>query len=136
MPLPPISTKQGVLLDALIKKGVYCYGKAFAFICTQDEVPVRRLRQYCRRVYFLGYVPVCPKLSLPQFLDYEIAEERRNASQMSQLWLRRCRMVVVCGSEISGTMLAEISTAQRLKLICTTLDGLEKISGHDENRPS
>ncbi|MEG2923662.1 MAG: hypothetical protein RR848_04240 [Oscillospiraceae bacterium] len=30
--------------------------KAFAFICAQDDVPMRRLRQYCRRVYSLGYV--------------------------------------------------------------------------------
>ncbi|MEG2923663.1 MAG: hypothetical protein RR848_04245, partial [Oscillospiraceae bacterium] len=79
---------------------------------------------------------VCPKLNLSQFLDYDIAEERRDAAQMSQLWLRRCRMVVVCGSEIRGTMLTEISTAERLKLICTTLEGLEKISGTDDNRSS
>lgn len=104
--------------------------------CAQDEVPARRLRQYCRRVYSLGYVPICPKLSLPQFLDYDVAEERRSAAQMSQLLLRRCRMVVVCGVEISGTMLAEIGTAERMKIICTTLDGLERISGTDENRPS
>ena len=41
--------------------------------------------------------------------------------------LRRCRMVVVCGKEVTGTMNTEISMADRLHIICTTLDGLVQI---------
>ena len=32
-------------------------------------------------------------------------------------------MVVVCGKEVTGTMNTEISMADRLHIICTTLDG-------------
>ena len=46
---------------------------------------------------------------------------------MSHLILKRCRMVVVCGREVTGTMNTDISTADRLHIICTTLDGLIKI---------
>lgn len=46
---------------------------------------------------------------------------------MSQILLKRCRMVVVCGKEVTGTMNTEISMADRLHIICTTLDGLIRI---------
>ncbi len=36
-------------------------------------------------------------------------------------------MVVVCGKEVTGTMNTEISMADRLHIICTTLDGLVQI---------
>ena len=37
-------------------------------------------------------------------------------------------MVVVCGKEVTGTMNTEISMADRLHIICTTLDGLVPVS--------
>ena len=61
------------------------------------------------------------------FLDDGAAEEQQDKTKMSHLILKRCRMVVVCGKEVSGTMNAEISMADRLHIICTTLDGLIKI---------
>ena len=36
-------------------------------------------------------------------------------------------MVLVCGKELYGTMNSEIIIADRLHIICTTLDGLIKI---------
>ena len=42
-------------------------------------------------------------------------------------------MLVVCGGEIKAVMAGEIGTAEKLKLICTTLDGLAKIK-EDEHR--
>ena len=54
------------------------------------------------------------------------ADESR-AKVQKYLILKRCRMVVVCGKEVSGTMNSEISMADRLHIICTTLDGLIKI---------
>ena len=53
--------------------------------------------------------------------------------QISQQLLRRCRMLVVCGNEITTAMVGEIGMAEKLKLICTTLDGLAKIK-EVENR--
>ena len=48
--------------------------------------------------------------------------------------LGRCRMLVVCGNEISNSMSAEIGAAEKRNIICTTLDGgLAKIKEADEN---
>ena len=55
------------------------------------------------------------------------AEDLQAYNRMSHLILKRCRMVVVCGKEVTGTMNTDISTADRLHIICTTLDGLIKI---------
>ena len=74
--------------------------KAFAYICTAADTAPRLLKRYCRKVYELGYVPICPKL--------------------------------VCGSEISNSMSAEIGAAEKKNIICTTLDGLAKIKEADE----
>lgn len=101
--------------------------KAFAYICAAEDTPHHILRKYCHRVYELGYVPICPKLSLPQYLNIDVPEEQRAMTQISQQLLRRCRMVVACGDEIKGSMVGEIGAAEKLKLICTTLDGLTKI---------
>ena len=42
--------------------------KAFAYICADAEAAPRLLRRYCRKVYELGYVPICPKLSEAQYV--------------------------------------------------------------------
>ena len=55
------------------------------------------------------------------------AEDMQGYGRMSHILLRRCRMVVVCGKEVTGTMNTEISMADRLHIICTTLDGLVQI---------
>lgn len=107
--------------------------KAFAYICASTETATRQLKGYCHKVYELGYVPICPRLSLPQYLNAEVPEEQRAMAQFSQQLLRRCRMLVMCGNDITSNMAVEISMAEKLKIICTTLGGLAKI--HDaENR--
>ncbi|MCQ5090397.1 hypothetical protein, partial [Ruthenibacterium lactatiformans] len=98
--------------------------KAFAYICAAQDAAPRLLRRYCHKVYELGYVPICPRLSLPQYLSEDVPEEQRAMSQISQQLLRRCRMLVVCGGEITAAMACEIGTAEKLKLICTTLCAL------------
>ena len=46
---------------------------------------------------------------------------------MAEELLRRCRVVVVCGKEISDGMTGEIALAKRLGIVTTTLDGVFKI---------
>lgn len=107
--------------------------KAFAYICASEETAPRLLKRYCRKVYELGYVPICPKLSDAQYLHMENADEKRNFHSIARQKLGRCRMLVVCGNEISNSMSAEIGAAEKRNLICTTLDGLAKIKeAHDE----
>ena len=47
------------------------HGKAFAYICASEEAAPRLLKRYCRKVYELGYIPICPRLSDGQYLALE-----------------------------------------------------------------
>ena len=91
----------------------------------------RRRKDQSTAVYELGYVPICPQYSFSPFLDDGDAEDMQAMRRMSHQILRRCRMVVVCGKETTGTMNTEISMADRLHIICTTLDGLSKIKENE-----
>ena len=101
--------------------------KAFAYVCAAPDAAPRLLKRYCRKIYELGYVPICPKLSDSQYLQMENADEKREFQNISRQKLCRCRMLVVCGNEISNSMSAEIGTAEKRNIICTTLEGLAKI---------
>lgn len=101
--------------------------KAFAYVCADEGSPARLLKKYCRKIYELGYIPICPKFSDSQYLAEESADERKALQEISRQKLARCRMLVACGSEISGPMAAEIGLAEKRNLICTTLEGLAKI---------
>ena len=107
--------------------------KAFAYVCTASDAAPRLLKRYCRKIYELGYVPICPKLSDSQYLALENADDKREFQSIARQKLGRCRMLVVCGKEISNSMSAEIGMAEKRNLICTTLDGLAKIKEADEN---
>ena len=107
--------------------------KAFAYVCASSDAAPRLLKRYCRKIYELGYVPICPKLSDSQYLQMENADEKREFQNISRQKLCRCRMLVVCGNEISNSMSAEIGTAEKRNIICTTLEGLAKIKESDEH---
>ena len=77
--------------------------QALAYVCCPADESRAKVQKYCRKIYELGYVPICPQYAFAPFLDD------------------------VCGKEVSGTMNSEISMADRLHIICTTLDGLIKI---------
>ena len=97
--------------------------QALAYVCCSAEEGKTKVQRYCRKIYELGYVPICPQYSFSPFLDDGDAEDMQAMRRMSHQILRRCRMVVVCGKETTGTMNTEISMADRLHIICTTLDG-------------
>ena len=101
--------------------------KAFAYICASAETAPRILKRYCRTVYELGYVPICPTLSDTQYLSDESPDELRDLHSIALQKLARCRMLVVCGKEISHGMSVEIGFAEKRHIICTTLAGLAKI---------
>lgn len=107
--------------------------KAFAYVCAAPDAAPRLLKSYCRKIYELGYVPICPKLSDSQYLQMENADEKREFQNISRQKLCRCRMLVVCGNEISNSMSAEIGTAEKRNIICTTLEGLAKIKESGEH---
>ena len=140
-------TKLDVRLDALFiiigssrqdKRGKeeLIMDKAFAYICASEEAASRLLRRYCKKVFELGYVPICPQLSESQYLSPDNPEERKAMHEISRQKLARCRMLVVCGREITGQMSVEIGAAEKHHLICTTLEGLAKIREAEDGTSS
>ena len=105
--------------------------QALAYVCCPSDAGRAKILRYCRKIYDLGYVPLCPHLGFTPFLKESDAEDQQAFTQMSHLLLKRCRMIVVCGPEVAETMTAEISRADRLHIICTTLDGLVRIKDSD-----
>lgn len=106
--------------------------KAFAYICASANTTSRNLKRYCRRVYEMGYIPVCPVLSEGQYLALENPDERTALHAIALQKLARCRMLVVCGKELSHEMLSEIGFAEKRCIICTTLTGLVQICQEGE----
>lgn len=97
-----------------------------AFICASEGATSKHLRNYCREVYLLGYLPVCPKLQDSQYLVLEDAVERSEYTAIVRDKLLRCPMLVVCSRNQDATTNAQIGLAQKYNRIVTTLDGLKK----------
>ena len=90
----------------------------------------KELREYCRELYELGYLPICPNIMFSQFLADDIPEEREESKAMSLELLRRCRVVVVCTNDITENMEKEILLAKKLGITATTLAGIRRIAAH------
>ena len=69
--------------------------KAFAYICSAADTAPRLLKRYCRKVYELGYVPICPKLNDGQYLALDNADEKRDFHNIARQKLGRCRICLL-----------------------------------------
>ena len=67
--------------------------QALAYVCCSAEEGKTKVQRYCRKIYELGYVPICPQYSFSPFLDDGDAEDMQAMRRMSHQILRRCRMV-------------------------------------------
>ena len=74
--------------------------RPWAFICASEGATSKHLRDYCREVYLLGYLPVCPKLQDSQYLVLEDAMERSEYTAIVRDKLLRCPMLVVSAAAI------------------------------------
>ena len=91
--------------------------------------------KYCRAVYDAGFSPVCPTLFLPLFLRDEIPQEHKDCIDMAREYLRRARVLVVCGSTVNESVKNDIAVAERLRITATTLDGMDDCDGRVRCRP-
>ena len=82
--------------------------RPWAFICASEGATSKHLRNYCREVYLLGYLPVCPKLQDSQYLVLEDAMERSEYTAIVRDKLLRCPMLVVCSRNQDATTNAQI----------------------------
>lgn len=92
----------------------------------------QKLKEYCKTLYELGYLPVCPAMLFSRFLSDAVPEQREARREMALSLLRRCRVLVVCSDDINEEMESEILLAKRLGIVATTLTGIKKISLHTE----
>ena len=66
--------------------------QAMAYVCCPAEESRVKVQRYCRKIYELGYVPICPRFGFLPFLDEGEAEDQQAYNRMSHLILKRCRM--------------------------------------------
>ncbi|ANU52727.1 hypothetical protein I5Q82_18045 [Acutalibacter muris] len=84
---------------------------------------------YCRQVYEAGFSPICPLLFLPDFIHKEVPQEHKDGLDMAREYLRRSRVLVVCGGQVDETVKSDIAVAQRLRIAATTLEGILTVKG-------
>ena len=80
--------------------------RPWAFICASEGATSKHLRNYCREVYLLGYLPVCPKLQDSQYLVLEDAVERSEYTAIVRDMLGNWRSTCWCWSEPSRAVTA------------------------------
>ena len=97
--------------------------------CGSDHENTKLAAQYCRTVYEAGFSPICPTLFLPLFLRDEIPQEHKDCIDMAREYLRRARVLVVCGSIVDESVKNDIAVAERLRITATTLDGILTVKG-------
>ena len=90
--------------------------------------------RWCRQVYDAGFSPVCPLLFLPLFLKDSIPQEHKDGLDMARDYLRRSRVLVVCGGKVDETVKNDIATAERLRITATTLDGILTVKGQGRSQ--
>lgn len=104
----------------------------FAYVCAPFQsnagFPSQQARDYSLALYKLGYIPIAPNLMFSKFLCESVPEQREARRDMARQLLRRYRVLVVCGDEITEEMEAEILLAKRLHIVSTTLAGIKAIT--------
>ena len=53
---------------------------------------------------------------------------------MARDYLRRSRVLVVCGGKVDETVKNDIATAERLRITATTLDGILTVKGQGRSQ--
>jgi hypothetical protein len=76
---------------------------------------------------------LAPHIYFPQFLNDNVPEERTAGMKMGREMLKQCRILIICGDEITEGMTEEILLAQQL---CIPSVSLEKfLLYHPRDRP-
>ena len=94
--------------------------KKRVYICSplkgNVERNMTRAKIYCRFAFDSGYVPICPHIYYPQFLDDGDKNERAAGMRYGLEDMHEAREVWVFGERISDGMRAEIELAKDLKI--------------------
>ena len=82
--------------------------RPWAFICAAATTKSETLRRYCRELYELGYVPVCPPLQDGQYLVLADPTERADYNEIVREKILRSALLVFCGRRSDATTAAQI----------------------------
>ena len=63
--------------------------QALAYVCCSAEESRVKVQKYCRKIYELGYVPICPRFGFSPFLEEGDAEDMQGYGRMSHILLRK-----------------------------------------------
>ena len=85
-------------------------------------------------MYDVGYSPICPLLLTARFLHDAVPQEHKDGIDIARDYLRRSRVLVVCGRSIDETVKNDIAIAERLRITATTLDGILTVKGQGRGR--
>lgn len=112
--------------------------RPFAYVCSpysgDIETNTARAREYCRQVYEAGYTPLAPHLLFPQFLKEDNPEEREVGLEMGAALIPRCRVMLVCGDDVTEGMAREIRLARELRIETCALENIPAI--HEVKAPA
>ena len=105
--------------------------RPFAYVTAawgSDEYEARkRALKYSRKVFEAGYSPICPLLFVNDIIDDSIPTEHRDKKDFGEELLRRSRILVVCGGRTDAQVKSDIALARRMRMVATTLQGIEEI---------
>lgn len=90
--------------------------------------------KYCRGIYEAGFMPMCPLLFVPLFINDEIPQEHKDGIDIGRDMLRRSHVLVVCGTVVDESVKNDIAVAERLGITATTLDGILTVKGQGRTR--
>ena len=85
--------------------------RPWAFICAATTTKSETLRRYCRALYTLGYVPICPPIQDGQYLVLADPTERADYNEIVREKILRCPLLVLCGQKTDATTNAQIGLA-------------------------
>lgn len=84
--------------------------------------------RYSRQLYDAGYSPICPRLIYEGLLKDDVPQEHKDRVDMSAELLRRCRIVVVCGSCKDEQVNNDVALAQNRGIAVVTLNGILEVA--------
>lgn len=69
---------------------------------------------------------------MKEYLNDQVAEEHKNRLDIAEEFLRRSRILVVCGNRVDYTVQNDIAIAGHFRIPATTLEGILNIEGGKE----
>lgn len=81
-------------------------------------------RKYCHEIVEKGFIPVCPVLNFSGVFDENDADSDKKRREMSDIMLKSCTCVFVCGNMRNDDVNADVGTAKRAKMGVYELSGV------------